>query len=269
MVYALLAACTATSAVFGYRMLLRLSRALSIGLTVLLVIGVVAYAGDFTTAAPTGTEYLLGGFWPTWLLATVSAALSGPIAFITLLGDYTRYISPRRFSQPRVFRASCAGLVAGLLVPHLFGTRTALAVGAGEDYAGPLVAAAPAWYLVPLLVNASAGSGGQRGADALQHVPGTWTRSCRERRARRRPTWSPRSPRCWSTSGTSPGPHRTLTSFVPLLTAVGTPWAVITLIGFARVRGRCDADALQVCNRRARGGLYWYHGGGNVRAAVA
>lgn len=196
--YALLAACTATSAVFGYRMLLRLSRALSTGLTVLLVIGVVAYAGDFSTAAPAGTQYLLGGFWPTWLLAAVSARLSGPIAFITLLGDYTRYISPRRFSQPRVLRAGWSGLVAGLLAPQLFGTFTALAVGAGEDYAGPLVAAAPAWYLVPLPVNASAGSGGQRGADAPQHGPGTWTRSRRGRRARGRPTWSPRSPRCCS-----------------------------------------------------------------------
>lgn len=60
-----------------------------------------------------------------------------------------------------------------------------------------------------------------------------------------------------------------MTSFVLLLTAVGTPWAVITLIGFARVRGRYDADALQVYNRRARGGLYWYRGGWNVQAAVA
>lgn len=51
-VYALLPTCTATSLAFGYRMLLRLSRALSIGLTVLLVIGVVAYADDFSTAAP-------------------------------------------------------------------------------------------------------------------------------------------------------------------------------------------------------------------------
>lgn len=97
-VHALLAACTATSAVFGYRMLLRLSRALSTALTVLLLVGVLAYAGDFTTAAPAGAGYLLGGFWPTWLLATVSAGLNGPIAFITLLGDYTRYISRRRFS---------------------------------------------------------------------------------------------------------------------------------------------------------------------------
>ena len=45
-----------------------------------------------------------------------------------------------------------------------------------------------------------------------------------------------------------------MTSFVLLLTAIGTPWAVITLIGFARCGGVYDADALQVFNRRARGG---------------
>ncbi|MFB7291968.1 cytosine permease [Actinacidiphila glaucinigra] len=268
-VYALLAACTATSAVFGYRMLLRLSRALSIGLTVLLVIGVVAYAGDFTTAVPAGTEYLLGGFWPTWLLATVSAGLSGPIAFITLLGDYTRYISPRRFSQPRVFRATCAGLVAGLLVPQLFGTFTALAVGAGEDYAGPLVAAAPAWYLVLLLVNASAGSVGNAGL--MLYSMGLDLDAILPRATRTQATYVVAAVStllvylghfAWAAQDA-------MTSFVLLLTAVGTPWAVITLIGFARVRGRYDADALQVYNRRGRGGLYWYRGGWNVRAAVA
>ncbi|WP_435792221.1 cytosine permease [Actinacidiphila glaucinigra] len=44
---------------------------------------------------------------------------------------------------------------------------------------------------------------------------------------------------------------------------------MITLIGFARVRGRYGADALQVCNRRGRGGPYGYRGGWNVRASVA
>jgi purine-cytosine permease-like protein len=60
-----------------------------------------------------------------------------------------------------------------------------------------------------------------------------------------------------------------MTSFVLLLTAVGTPWAVITLIGFARCGGVYDADALQVFNRRARGGVYWYRSGWNVPAALS
>ncbi len=42
-----------------------------------------------------------------------------------------------------------------------------------------------------------------------------------------------------------------MTSFVLLLTAIGTPWAVITLIGFVRCGGVYDADALQV-----RGAVY-------------
>lgn len=53
-----------------------------------------------------------------------------------------------------------------------------------------------------------------------------------------------------------------MTSFVLLLTAIGTPWAVITLIGYVRCGGRYDEKSLQVFNQRARGGVYWYSGGG-------
>ncbi|GGS03704.1 hypothetical protein GCM10010236_67850 [Streptomyces eurythermus] len=60
-----------------------------------------------------------------------------------------------------------------------------------------------------------------------------------------------------------------MTSFVLLLTAIGTPWAVITLIGFVRCGGVYDADALQVFNRRARGGIHWYRAGWNIPATVA
>ncbi|CAM5632942.1 cytosine permease [Streptomyces violaceorubidus] len=60
-----------------------------------------------------------------------------------------------------------------------------------------------------------------------------------------------------------------MTSFVLLLTAIGTPWAVITMIGSVRCGGVYDADALQVFNRRARGGIYWYRSGWNVPATAA
>ena len=156
-VYALLAGATVIGAVYGYRVLLRLSRVLAVVMTALLVVGIAAYAPHFTTAAlPGAGGYLLGTFWPTWLFALVAAGLSGPIAFITLLGDYTRYISPNRHRPRRVLHATWLGLTAGLLVPQLFGTFTAYAAGAATDYAGPLVSAAPGWYLVPLLLSASA-----------------------------------------------------------------------------------------------------------------
>ncbi|WP_455359234.1 cytosine permease [Streptomyces sp. SYSU K21746] len=268
-VYTLLAACTVFAAVYGYRLLLRLSRVLAVAMTVLLLLGVLAYSGDFTTAPPADTPYLLGGFWPTWLLSAVAAGLSGPIAFITLLGDYTRYISPHRHSSRAVLRATCLGLFLGLLIPQLFGTFTALAAGAATDYAGPLVDAAPAWYLLPLVLAASAGSVGNAGL--MLYSMGLDLDAILPRATRARATlvvavvatafvflghflWDAQS---------------AMTSFVLLLTAIGTPWAVITLIGYVRCGGTYDAEALQVYNRRAKGGVYWFRAGWNPSATVS
>ncbi|CAM5311616.1 Cytosine permease OS=Streptomyces alboniger OX=132473 GN=CP975_25420 PE=3 SV=1 [Streptomyces alboniger] len=269
-VYALLAAATVIGAVFGYRVLLRLSRVLAFAMTALLVLGVIAYAPDFTASAlPEAGGYLLGSFWPTWLLALVAAGLSGPIAFITLLGDYTRYVSPARHSSRAVLGAAWLGLLAGLLIPQLFGTFTAYAAGAALDYAGPLVAASPGWYLVPLLLAASAGSVGNAGL--MLYSMGLDLDAILPRASRARATCAVAvaATGCVFAGHYAWEAQDAMTSFVLLLTAVGTPWAVITLIGFARCRGAYDADALQVFNRRARGGAYWYRAGWNVRATAA
>ncbi|MYR47071.1 cytosine permease [Streptomyces sp. SID5910] len=269
-VYGLLAAATVAGAVYGYRVLLAMSRVLAFGMTALLVLGVFAYAPDFTTAAlPDAGGYLLGGFWPTWLLAAVAAGLSGPIAFITLLGDYTRYISPARFSSRRVLHATWLGLLLGLLVPQLFGTFTAYAARAALDYAGPLVDASPGWYLVPLLLAASAGSVGNAGLMLYSMGLDLDAILPRASRARATVTVAVVATVCVFAGHYAWDAQSAMTSFVLLLTAIGTPWAVITLIGFVRSGGRYDADALQVFNRRARGGIYWYRAGWNLPATVA
>ncbi|GHB66699.1 transporter [Streptomyces viridiviolaceus] len=269
-VYGLLAAATVAGAVYGYRVLLAMSRVLAVGMTALLVLGVIAYAPDFTTAAlPEAGGYLLGGFWPTWLLAAVAAGLSGPIAFITLLGDYTRYISPARHSSRRVLHATWLGLMLGLLVPQLFGTFTSYAARAALDYAGPLVDASPGWYLVPLLLAASAGSVGNAGL--MLYSMGLDLDAILPRASRARATCAVAvvATACVFAGHYAWDAQSAMTSFVLLLTAIGTPWAVITLIGFARCGGVYDADALQVFNRRARGGIYWYHAGWNVPATLS
>ncbi|MCX4670226.1 cytosine permease [Streptomyces sp. NBC_01381] len=279
-VYALLGAATVAGAVYGYRVLLRLSRILAVGMTALLVLGAVAYAPDFTTSAlPTdgvspahqelGEGYLLGSFWPTWLLAMVAAGLSGPIAFITLLGDYTRYISPERHTSRSVLRATWIGLLAGLLVPQLFGTFTAYAARAALDYAGPLVSASPTWYLIPLLLAASAGSVGNAGL--MLYSMGLDLDAILPKASRARATYTVAvvATACVFVGHYAWEAADAMTSFVLLLTAIGTPWAVITLIGFARCKGAYDADALQVFNRRSKGGAYWYSAGWNIPATVS
>ncbi|MEU6587964.1 cytosine permease [Streptomyces sp. NPDC046881] len=270
LVYAVLAAATVAGAVYGYRVLLAMSRVLAIGMTALLLLGVLAYAPHFGTGPlPDAGGYLLGSFWPTWFLAAVAAGLSGPIAFITLLGDYTRYISPARHSSRRVLHGTWLGLVLGLLVPQLFGTFTAYAAGSATDYAGPLVAASPGWYLVPLLLSASAGSVGNAGLMLYSMGLDLDAILPRASRARATCTVAIVATACVFAGHYAWDAQSAMTSFVLLLTAIGTPWAVITLIGFARCRGLYDADALQVFNRRSRGGIYWYRAGWNVRATVS
>ncbi|MER5889431.1 cytosine permease [Streptomyces sp. NPDC001941] len=269
-VYALLAAASAVGAVYGYQLLLRLSRVLAVVMTALLVLGVIAYAPHFTTSAlPEAGGYALGSFWPTWLLSVVAAGLSGPIAFITLLGDYTRYVSPTRHTPRSVLGATWFGLIVGLLVPQLFGTFTAYAAGAALDYAGGLVAASPGWYLVPLLVAACAGSAGNAGL--MLYSMGLDLDAILPKASRARATYTVAAfaTVCVFVGHYAWDAQDAMTSFVLLLTAIGTPWAVITLIGFARCRGVYDADALQVFNRRSRGGVYWYRAGWNPRATAS
>ncbi|MEV5339998.1 cytosine permease [Streptomyces sp. NPDC052676] len=270
LVYGLLAAATVAGAVYGYRVLLAMSRLLAIGMTVLLVLGVIAYAPDFTTAAlPETGGYLLGGFWQTWVLAAVAAGLSGPVAFITLLGDYTRYISPARHTSRTVLHATWVGLLLGLLVPQLFGTFTSYAARAALDYAGPLAEAAPAWYLLPLLLAASAGSVGNAGLMLYSMGLDLDAILPRLSRARATCTVAVLATACVFAGHFAIEAQTAMTSFVLLLTAIGTPWAVVTLIGFVRCGGVYDADALQVFNRRARGGAYWFTAGWNVPATVS
>ncbi|MDH6108965.1 purine-cytosine permease-like protein [Kitasatospora sp. MAP12-15] len=265
--YTVLATLSATFAVFGYQLLLKLEKWLMWSMSVLLVLGLFAFLPHFN--ASTHGHYLLGGFWQTWLLAVVSAGLSGPIAFITLLGDYTRYVSPVRHSSRKVLWATCGGLFLGLLIPQLFGTFTAVATGAGDNYVSGLLAGAPAWFLLPLLLNGLMGSAGNSGL--MLYSMGLDLDAILPRATRLQATYVVAGMATllvflghfvWSAQDA-------VTSFVLVLTAIGTPWAVITLIGFRRCRGDYDRPSLQVLNQRTRGGIYWYRAGWNVPATVA
>ncbi len=265
--YSVLAVLSATAAVFGYRLLLKLEKVLMWAMSGLLLAGLFAFAPHFD--ASSHGSYLLGGFWPTWLLAVVSAGLSGPIAFITLLGDYTRYVSPARHSSRKVLWATAGGLFLGLLIPQLFGTFTAVATGAGTDYVASLLAGAPAWFLLPLLVNGLLGSAGNTGL--MLYSMGLDLDAILPRATRLQATYVVAAMATvlvflghfvWSAQDA-------VTSFVLVLTAIGTPWAVITLIGFKRCKGDYDRQSLQVLNQRTRGGIYWYRAGWNIPATVA
>jgi purine-cytosine permease-like protein len=117
------------------------------------------FAGSFD-AGYAGGEYVLGGFWPTWMLA-VGVAAAGPLSYAPSLGDYSRRVSSRH-SDRRVLLAAGGGVFLGLFATTLFGAFTAVTfTHLGPSYVQDLVAAAPGWYVLPILVIGLAGGVGQ------------------------------------------------------------------------------------------------------------
>jgi len=269
--YGLLAILVTVAATYGFHLLVKLNAWVLPVVGASLALGLLAYAGsmDFGYAG-TPDAYLLGSFWPTWVLAMVASGIAGPLSYVTLLGDWTRYVS-NDWHPRRVLRACAFGLFLGLLLPTVFGIATAVATsGTGaRSYVAGLVAAAPMWYLPLLVIAAVAGSVSQAGINLysmgldLDAILPKLTR-----------TQSTAVVALMSTVLVYLGQfvwdaEAAVTTFVLVLTSLVVPWGTVTLIGYFRVRGHLDPDALQVFNQGKRGGPYWYRRGWNPTATVA
>ncbi len=268
--YAAIAGLVAVVAIYGFRWLLGLNKLIVpvVGLT--MVLTVVALAGRFDASyAGTPNAYALGSYWPTWLLAAISAGIAGPVSYVTMLGDWTRYISPQRVSRTRLLGATWLGMFVGLAVPTLFGAFVSVAAFDPDSIVGGLVAAAPSWLLLPILATGFVGSLGQGGVNLYSMGLDL-------------DAILPRLTRVQSTSLVAAlatvlvflgrfvwDAETSVTTFAVAATSLATPWATITLIGFWQTRGHFDEPSLQVFNRRGTGGAYWYSHGWNIDATVA
>jgi purine-cytosine permease-like protein len=265
--YALIAAEIALVALYGHGTVVALQKVVVPVVGVLLLAGIFAFAGDFHASG--SGEYLLGGFWPTWALA-VTVAAAGPLSYAPSLGDYTRRIS-RSHGDRSVVVAAALGVFGGLFATTLFGAFTALCLtNLGDSYVSDLVAAAPGWYVLPLLVIGLAGGVGQgvlnmyaSGLDLATIIP----------RARRVHTTLVTSVVAIGLvyAGTFAfDAVDSITAMTLVLNGVAAPWVVINLLGFLVARRRTyDPHDLQAFNEGRRGGRYWFTGGWNVRALGA
>ena len=266
--YAAVAVAVAVIAIYGFQLLERAQKLLVPTIGVLTLTGFIAFAGDFN-AGFGGGHYILGSFWATWTLSVV-LAVSGPVSYCTSVGDWTRYVS-RSHGDRRTAGAVFGGMFLGAFVPALLGAFIGVAIGvrADDDFVSSVVAAAPAWYLIPILLNGLVGSCGQ--ASISLYSTGLDLDAV-----------FPRMSRVWCTALMTGvclalvylgafvwDAEEMVIAFALLLTAVATPWMGVTLVGFALARGHYEANDLQVFNERRRGGVYWFTGGWNARAVVA
>lgn len=268
--YAVLAAAVAMVAIFGFHWLVRVNTLIVWVIGAVMILTVIGLWSDFDASyAGDPALYLLGSFWPTWLLAALTAGVAGPVSYVTQTGDWTRYISPALHSEGSVLRSAFLGLVGGLLIPTIWGAFVATAAFDENSFVAGLVGGVPGWLLIPTLLAAVVGSLGQGGMNL--YSMGLDMDAILPRLTRVQSTILVTA---LSTALVFLGKfvwdaETAVTTFVVVLTSLATPWAVITMIGFWRTRGRFDQAALQVFNRRETGGRYWYAGGWNAAAVLA
>jgi purine-cytosine permease-like protein len=268
--YLVIAVAVSAVAVYGFRWLVLVNKLLVplVGGVMLLV--VVALWGSFDASyAGTPDEYLLGGFWPTWLLAALTAGVAGPVSYVTQTGDWTRYISPRRHRPGRLLGAMFLGLFVGLIIPTLFGAFVSVISLDPDSFVAGVIDAVPSWLLLPFVLAAVVGSLGQGGMNL--YSMGLDLDAILPRLTR---TQSTIAVAVVATALVLLGEfvfsaEAAVTTFVVVLTSLATPWAAVTMIGYLRTGGRFDDPSLQVFNRRETGGAYWFRAGWNIDAVVA
>jgi purine-cytosine permease-like protein len=266
--YAVIAFICVVVAIYGHASMVAVQRLLVPVAGLLLLVGVFVYMPHFSAAFPNG-KLLLGAFWPTWLLAVTITAITS-YGYAPFISDWTRYISPTKYSPAAIMGATWIGTFVGMTVPLTFGAFTAVAVASiSGDWVTGLVTLAPTWYLFPLVLIGVVGSFGQgticlygSGLDFASIVP-----------ALKRPFATLvlsmialalvyLGTMVWNA-------ENSLTAFLQVDSVVMASWLAIVLVGHFKRGGYYNVHDLQVFNHRETGGVYWYTGGWNFRALTA
>jgi purine-cytosine permease-like protein len=270
--YGVLSAIVAVISIYGHNLMVGVQRFMVPTAGLAALIGVAVYAGDFDAGyAGTPDAYALGSFWPTWFLSAL-VVLATTTSYGPYVGDWSRHISHRRFTDKQILVAVFLGGLFGMGLPYLWGAFTASAViasGAADTatpYVFGLVDAAPLWF-VPFLIYLGLASGT---AQAVINTYGTGldTSSIIPRLNRLQAT----ALACVvATSLVYAGYFwseliESVATFLSVLAVFSVPWIVTMIIGFVHRRGFFWQDDLQVFNRGERGGRYWFTGGLNWRA---
>jgi purine-cytosine permease-like protein len=266
-IYAVLGALVIVVVVYGYEFMLLVNKVVVVANTVLILLGIVAYASVFDFGYDPGPgSYALGSFWPTFVLSAL-IVMGNPISFGAFLGDWSRYI-PRDTPAPRLLAATFGAQLA-TLVPFLFGVGTATIVAGKADYVFALVQASPLWYTLLLVVVAFLG-GMSTGVTSLYGTGLDFS------------SVFPRLSRVQASLfiGTLAFVFilvgrlafnllDSVNAFIGAIVICTTPWMIIMMIGYVVRRGYYSPRDLQVFNQGRLGGLYWFSAGVNWRGVVA
>ncbi len=265
----LVLAVTCLAAILGHGTLEKGIRGINVVSIIILVMIIAVFASRFHVTH--GSNYLLGGFWPTWFIATTTTA-SLPISWGPFVGDYGRYI-PASASSAKVSGYAILGIFSGCWIAMMAAAfaATSFVPQAGNFVVG-ITQAAPLWLLFPLLIVPGLASNIASAAMSLYNATldiGAWPFFYKFQR--------------WVITAAfgvvllgltylfvaATNFLTNLEAFVTIMIVTATPWMVIVGIEFLLSRNDLapvDLHAFAIPGMR---GKYWFNGGVNPRAFVA
>lgn len=270
--YGLIAVMIIVIVIYGHGTIVAAQKFIVPIMGLMMVLGFFAYSDGFTNAGHQSGDYLLGGYWQTWVLSAVLNA-SGPVSYATNINDYTRRISLKRFSDRQIALGVGVGLLVGEFFAVVYGAYTAVTFAQPSDsYTADLISESPGWYLLPIVLLALAGGLGQ-GALCLYScaldLEGVFTRFSRVQ----------------TTLGAAAAALlllylgafvfdavESISAANLMLLAITAPWIGVIVVGtvMREVRGQqYDPIELQAFAEGRQGGRYWYAQGWNVPTCTA
>lgn len=255
-------------AVYGHKVMLTLQKWATPTAGGVVLLGFFVLAPQFDVNY-TGAEYAFGGFWATWVAGAIPTALV-VLGYGLAIGDWTRHISSKKYSDGQVARATFLGGFIGMGVPAMFGAFAAtMFIDTSGDFVLELVAISPLWYVVLLFFLGLATGSAQgtvnmysTGLDmssifpSITRIPGTLFVGV--------------AAYILTIVGVFFGDVVTnLTVLLDIIVIFFVSFVTVVGIGFWNHRGKFDTWGLQSFVRREIGGRYWFTRGWNLRAVVA
>jgi purine-cytosine permease-like protein len=254
-------------AIYGHATLVASFKFIAIASAGVSILAVIVLSNKFH--AVHGGDYLLGKYFPTWMLTMVLAA-SLPVSWGPFIGDYGRYI-PSRTKGWTCAGYAFLGIFAGCWISELIGAYAQTTI---TDPATPFAIGfpqvAPLWLAILLMI-APGGLANIESAAMSVYNCALDVHAVLWRLTRAQLTF------VMSLVGLAVAyialiafnAISSIEAFATIMLVTCTPWMTIMAVGHVMRRARYEPLDLQAFTDQAKKGIYWFTGGFNIKALIS
>lgn len=250
-------------ATYGHALVVIIEKIGTWVLGAILLLSFIVFSPQFD-ASYQGGNYLLGGYWATWLLSA-SVALSIPISLAPFINDYTRYM-PSKTSARSIMIGTGGGIFVGCWIAMLSASYlTTIFKSLETPLIQGIIELSPTWFVLPLILVGLIGSLTQGSFAIYGAGLGLETMGWGISRILTTIIVSIVSIMVVFVAVFVYNLLDVINAFVTLIVVAISPWLTIKLVGYRLFKGQYNPIDLH----KAKGGQYWYSNGYNIPAIIS